>query len=472
MNEKIQEEKAKTNKRVNPGLLAAILTALALAAGLILAAGWARKNYERAAAYERMNEDSCREAYTELAGSVHGLNMALSKLLVSEDPRALALALDDVYARSGMIAALMARVPEPHPHSRELNRLLIQTGDYARMLSASVLSGRPLSDKDRSQLSALSGESERIYLAMAGRLADGSVPVSSPDGGDFYSDDGKEEPEEFIALDYDGRYSDSAFCREPVGITGEELDEEQLSNKARELLMAALMDTGGVGDCLGAELSVESRFDGAIPGCLFEAAFGDGRRAEIAVTGRGGQLMFLRFDADTADTGQDGPLSDEERAVFEAAGRRFASRIGLGDTEARYFQYYPGSVLMEFVCASETPEGERVLLLADSLRIRFSRANGAIIGADASCCLRFHCERDIPSPRLSEAEAASCLSGAFGAEDCRLVLLAGDDLSERLCYEFEGRCGEAGYLILIDAKTGGEALIRRIAEDEHGVVLY
>ena len=121
-------------------LLLFIVPAL-LAAALIGMGAWGRRQQLIAEELRTANEGYYRRDYRELTDSVGELRGALSKLLVSETPRTIAMTLDDIWRGSGEIASLMGRIPQPHPDSIELNRFLIQVGDYCRRLTQSVLGG-------------------------------------------------------------------------------------------------------------------------------------------------------------------------------------------------------------------------------------------------------------------------------------------------------------------------------------------
>ena len=393
-------------------------------------------------------------AYTELTGAVGELGIALEKLLVAESPRMLALSLDEVWRGSGAVTALMGRLPIPHPDALELETLLARTGDYCRVLSASVLSGAKLTDADRAKLDELARFTAGVKAMLEERLASGSWPTSALASADFYneggafSDEGLTLPE----LVYDGPMSKSASDRAPLGLSGETLSESECLEKARELLPLLI---GGE-----AELESEGRGEGRIPFCGFSGER-DGRRFFISVTERGGAL--LAFEAEGGPEQGEKPDAD----ALEAKAAALLEKLGYPGSEAVSRQYYGGGVLFGFACTTDGGGGS-VLLPGDLIRIRLG-GDGSVELIDASACLMNHGERELPDGLLTAEEAAAGLSPRLEISGERLALLPLDDLTERLCWEFRGTAGERGYLVYLDAATGEEVRILRLIEDENGV---
>lgn len=471
-----------------------------LVTALIVAGAWGAKQQERARVLSAANEGLYRQAFSELTDEVYSLHIALSKLLVSKAPNSLALSLDDVWRRSGAISALMGRIPQTHPDSYELNRLLVQTGDYARTLSTAVLRGEELSDKDREQLLSLYTASGEIYESLSDRLAGGNIPTQALQGEDFFAEnesswqkpsdklsEGNDRPVcgqysqadggKYPQLDYDGPYSNSTEELLPKGVGGAELSEAECRQSAQAILSAALGEDNSPNTI---EFGPASRSEGKLPCYEFECKLPDGRSADIAVTVLGGKLLHFRFFG-PAQTGGEAEERGGESGIerYTENGRSFLDAIGCGEAEPTYVQNYEDSVLITFACVSALPNGgsadggevegsDKVIVYADSVRLRFDLESAAVIGADARGFLYCHTERELKNAVLSREEAEAALSTYFEVTDARLALLPLDDLSERLCWEFRGGFGGDEYLVYIDAQTGEEVRIARIISDENG----
>lgn len=448
-----------------PVTLAFFAVPLLLAAGLIAMGFWAADRHREAEALRMENEAIYRQAYAELTESVRELNADLSKLVLSEAPNTLALSLDGIWRESGAITALLGRIPQAHPENVALNRLIVQTGDYCRSLSASVLGGRPLTEKDRSQLLSLLEASGKIYTGLSDRLAGGNVPVSALSPEQFFAEPA--ETADYPSLDYKGPYSDAAEDRPALGVSGDEINEEEAGRKAGELISLALGD-GSAAERITAE-SI-SRVEAGYPRYDLALSLPDGRKADIALTAQGGQLVYFRLYG-SRETAQTAGTTFED---LIDKGLEFLGKIGYEHAEPTYHSNCDGSVVVSYCCTqglgsalSEGEEEPSVIMMNDTVRLRFDTGNGDIIGADASSCLMNHTERSFTEVAAIE-QAQANLSPYLSVSSSRLALIPTDDLSERLCWEFRGSFMGSEYLVYMDAATGDEVRIVRIISDESG----
>lgn len=491
-----------------------------LVAALIISGFWGNNNRTRAEALRRTNEGIYTQAYTELADSVYNMQIALSKLMVSEAPATLTGTLDDIRFESGVIAGLMGRIPQSHVDSYELNRFLIQVGDYAKQLSRALLRGGRLTEDDRGQLMEVFTASEGIYNDLAGNLHEGNIPLSALDGEGFFTqtaqggedgDGGENSAQDgansrYPTLIYDGPFSESTEKREPRGLNGEETDQSAALKRARELLgdENASLEYGGVSG-------------GRIPFHGFSGSAG-GRNAEIALSVTGGELLYFRL-ADSAAKANSGANESEnmsgateeewdqdarreELLKLEAAGKEWLIKTGYPEMEATHAQFYENCVLISFAAVEECeftfadrgldalllnganmselineiryadglnePKTKRVILYNDIVKLWIERETGSVIGADAENYLFSHAERELPSEIISPERAAKRLSSNLEIEKTALALIPLPDQTERLCHEFTGSFAGAEYVIYLDARTGDEVQIFRIINDENG----
>ena len=480
-----------------------------LVVALIAAGFWGNTNRARAEELRRTNEGIYTQAYTELADSVYNMHIALSKLMVSEAPSTLSETLDDIRFESGTIAALMGRIPQSHVASYELNRFIIQIGDYAKQLSRALMRGGSLNETDRGQLMEAYTASEGIYNELALNLSTGNIPLCAMDGEGYFGEraqSGEENGESsadneaqsrYPTLDYDGPYSDGTENLEPCGLIGEDVDETAALKHAREHLADE-----------GAELEYGGVCGGRIPFHGFSGKLSDGRRAEIGLSVTGGSLMYLRTDGNDLtegkSAGEGGSVvpNAEELSALKAAGKEWLASRGYPEMEATYARFYENCVLISFAAVEkqaftladlgldalmlnsedmselinelrglngrDEEQSFRVIVYNDTVRLWLERGTGAVIGADAASYLFSHKERELPSEIISSEQAARQLSPNLEIERTALALIPLADRSERLCYEFTGSFAGADYVVYLDARTGDEVRILRLISDENG----
>ncbi len=365
-----------------------------LVSALIALGVWGSGVRAEAQRAQRTNRAIYTQAYNELTDSVYNMHIALSKLLVSEAPATLTETLDDIWRESGTVAGIMGRIPQNHIDSYELNRFLIQIGDYARSLSTALMRGGRLTEDDRGQLMEVYTASEAVYNELSENLSAGSIPLEAMEAEAFFtsandaaqgsgSGAARNEDQSGSAADeankryptliYDGPFSESTEKRQPQGLSGKMQDDGAAMKLARQHL-----------EDEGAALVYEGRAEGRIPFHSFSGSLSDGRYAEAAISVQGGFPLYLRVESGAersgANTGgagaggtsapyQTGPSGDEARSAetageirvpdpealsfLEEAGRDWLERHGFGEMEPTYAQYYPQSVLISFAAVKE-----------------------------------------------------------------------------------------------------------------------
>ncbi|MBO4879570.1 MAG: germination protein YpeB, partial [Clostridia bacterium] len=319
-----------------------------LTAALIFAVVWGVKQRREADSLRTNGEGLYRRTYQELTESVYDLHNSLSKLLVSEAPNTIAMTLDEIWRESGAISALMSRIPQNHPDNYALNRFLVQTGDYARQLTASVLAGGTLSDPDRSQLVSLWNASRGVYEELLDTLNGGNFPMAALTSAAFYDRAEGTEPAEqteqpYPSIDYDGPFSDSTENRLPAA-KGDPIDEETALRRAIELLADA-------------ELASKGSCSGRPPSYLFGGRLKDGREVDIALTANGGELIWFM----TSPVGaEEGAPEDGRLAEMAERGRQWLESAGYGSMEPVSVRYCTGAAAIAFAPVERLHDGAEV----------------------------------------------------------------------------------------------------------------
>jgi germination protein YpeB len=102
--------------------------------------------------------------------------------------------------------------------------------------------------------------------------------------------------------------------------------------------------------------------------------------------------------------------------------------------------------------------------------VRIELEKGTVVGYDAEGYLLNHTRRDLPAP-VSREEAAARVAPGLTIRSDRLALIPTEGKGERYCREFlcdtpsGGKC-----LVYVDARTGEEAKVLLLLEDEDGTL--
>ena len=131
----------------------------------------------------------------------------------------------------------------------------------------------------------------------------------------------------------------------------------------------------------------------------------------------------------------------------------------------RYVNSFDVTALIEAIydMVEQNQEACRVLILDDPGSAVLMRMI-ALAKEDSLAYWR----RELPEASVTMAEAEGYLASSLKVMERQLALIPITPETERLCYEFKGRCGEDEYIVYIDAQTGAEQQIFVIINTENG----
>lgn len=434
-----------------------------LTAALIFACVWGSSESARAEEYKTGLESSYTRAYNELANSFSDMDAALKKLSAAGSPARSVLLLDDIWRLSGAAVSLMSQLPSSHVDTGDLNRFVVQLGDYAHTLTERALRGSPITADDEEQLTQLQEKCAELATKLNTSIESGDIPLAiitndeyytasnEPEAGEGAESNAEDAPDdeaiaEFPTLIYDGPFSDSSEKAEAKGLTGGDVTEAEAIKTASELAGVGLTSLG--------------RAEGSIPTYEFEGSYEDGRGIYVSITVQEGRLLYMMS---SAKSGAYGVPEQSESTRYRDAAIDYLTKNGYGEMCATYAQYYDGAALIN--CAAVQ---DGVILYNDLVKVWVDREDVKIIGVDARNYIFSHVERELAPPSLTEEEARQYLTDRLEVASVELALIPITPTTERLCYEFKGTVGQDSYIVYINANTGDEEEIFMIIDSEDG----
>lgn len=147
-----------------------------------------------------------------------------------------------------------------------------------------------------------------------------------------------------------------------------------------------------------------------------------------------------------------------------AAAIRFAENAGFENLTSVWCSQANGIVFVNLA-----PVQNGVVLYPDLIKVKVDEASGKVIGLDAMHYAFNHTERSLPSPALTQSQAAEKVVLPVVSSPM-LALIPLDETREVLTYEFECESGGT-YFVYIDAMTGEESNILYVIDSEQGTVL-
>ena len=430
--------------------VAAFVTPLVLAAALSFACFYGANAAARADGLERNVSELYRQSFYELVENVNDMQVALKKLMVVSSAQQHVLLLSDVWRLSGAASTNMAALPEAHTETMEANRFVIRAGDYAHALSRRILNGEILSEADSKQLESLYESSVVIAAELERRLESGELPVSVLSADGYYGDSGgtsEDAVSNYPTLIYDGPFSESTEKSEPRGLSGGEISAETAVTAAKQYLA-------------GGELASAGEVNGAIPSYTVVGKDASEREVELAVTKRGGQVLWMMA---ASEGGEEGVPNETVTKKLADAAKAYLDARGYADMQPTYAQYYAGVAVLNFAA---TQDG--VILYPDLVKVYVERKSAAVIGVDAYNYLFSHVKRELASPAIDEETARASISDALEIKATALALIPKTGSIETLCYEFKGTCRGADFIVYVNAVTGAEEEVYEIINSDEG----
>lgn len=255
---------------------------------------------------------------------------------------------------------------------------------------------------------------------------------------------------EYAGLIYDGAFSEHMTNPERVGLTGNEINEEEAKQKAREFIAKEK------------ELEIISNGqsqNGNIEGYSFTLKESEDILYNILVSKIGGHIVAMNSNRD---------VIEEKISVEEAVqkGKMFLESRGFKNMKETYY------IKMDnIVTANLAYEQDGILMYPDLIKVKISLDNGEVLGIETTGYLNSHKEkRELKNPKISMEEAKSKLNPKLDISSDRLAVIPTKWNTEVFCYEFKGNINGNDFLIYINAETGEEQDILMIINTPDGTL--
>lgn len=438
-----------------------LLAGLLVVAALSLGFGYWRDQQRLVNALE----NGYQRDFHLVVDQVEQLEALLGKGLVSASPRQQIFLLTEIWGRANTAQGALSQLPFTEVNLAATRKFLAQVGDYAYSLAKKLAGGEELAEEHKAQLETFYEELRQYGQVLAQTearlfqsgyrwstaLLGGSglkswVPNRRPAGDGL---DGFKEMEQRFAglpvLIYDGPFSDHLGQGKPKSAvaTAPEVTEEEARRRAEQFVN---QEVDGHYEAVKSQ-----RVEGTIPvyGISLD---GKGRPGIITadVSVRGGEIIaFLNSRPISSSR-----LSEEEA---EAKAEAFLQERGFTNFEKTYSLSENNVLWIAYVAK----EGS-VRLYPDQVKVQVALDDGEVVGFDAIMYYLNHHRRELPTPKLSEAEARANLARDLEVQSSRLALIPLSGGREVFTYEFTATYEGETYLVYINALTGDEENILKV----------
>lgn len=454
-----REKRRKNNSNSVTGWIVAVVSlstiCLALTTTLIY------NNYSRSQGEIMLANGYARNFY-DLVDYVDNIDINLSKLTLSNDNDNKQKILTDIITEANLAENDLASLPIEDSSKYNTMKYLNQVGDFSKYANNKLIDGLSLSEKDYETLNEL----KKINLNLKNSLHELSDDLGENFDFSTLLLGEANNPVlvafselEYHSLEYPKMIYDGPFADEP-----EQMDRkgDKKAEKCNEISKEEAIKRfeGYFSDYQITDATV----NGVAEGKKFKVynveakAFGQDIYAQISMDGKLVECNFYHPSKKQVLTG------DECIVVANA----FLKKCGYKSIKAVWTTIDNNTAYINFASVNE---GGEIIIYADLIKVSVCMESGIVCDVDARLFIENHTRREIPSPALTVEQAEKKLSKEISVESSRLAYIPLPSGSERLAYEFFGRCSEGEFYIYVDAITGHELTIFKVVESSNGRLL-
>lgn len=389
-----------------------------------------------------------QRCFTEMVQYVDDLNLSLEKSRFVNDPMQMAQLSGEIYRQAADAGANLALLPLSGAPLENVNRFLVQAGNFAHTLSMKMLNGEAITNEEYDTLAKLSDYAKNLSASLDKDLEDvynGRLALTGigkePSGLDAAMGEVDDQLHEYPALIYDGPFSSHLNDRTPLFIENmPEVSMEEARARASHILK----------DEIELEIVEEQN---TVPAYYFY-----GGEVSLAITKKGGYLLYYLNNREIGDEKID--MADARIAAVT-----FLEENGFGDMYENYYEKMGNIAVINFA-----PKQEGYTLYPDLVKVKVALDNGEVIGCEARRYIMYHTERSVPEIKVSIEAALEKINPNVTIAGESLALIPREDGTEAFCWQIEGRIDERRCLIYVNTVTGAEEQILLLIESENGIL--
>ena len=429
---------------------------------LILAAVIFKKQLD----YRNLAENSYNNAFYQLVEYVNHAEVLLAKSTISNSAKHGAETLTSIWKDASLAQSYLARLPIGTNELESTQKFLNQLGDYSYALANKAIRGENLSQEDLDNLTimyhystALKDTLNQLEIDLySGNIKWGELEKK---GGDALSQEASnlsqasfgsinENLHEYSGLIYDGAFSEHMTNPERVGLTGDEITEEDAKNVAIKF----------IGEDKVHEINSNGKSqNGNIECYSFTAKVGNEQEYIISVSVKGGHVVSMNSNRDVTSEN----INPEDAVNL---GKQFLNNREFKNMEATYYLNYDGILTVNYAYHQDN-----VTMYPDLVKVKIALDNGEILGVESTGYVNSHRDkRELPQDLITEEKAKEKVNTKLEIKSSGLAVIPTEWNTEILCYEFKGNTGENDFIVYINAQTGEEEDILMIINTPEGTL--
>lgn len=414
--------------------------------------------------YNTLNNNNYTEAFSNLVNYINSVENYLAKSMISKSPEHATETLTQVWRDSNLAIVYLSRIPLENDGLSQTSKFLNQVSDYSYSLSRKNINGEELTESDFENLKSIYEYTlslENTLNQLSDEIYNGEITWKSLNTNSnfkfaqtvdsinvFSSIDSNLN--EYEGLIYDGAYSDHVNKAEKLGLTGDDISEDEAKEKVKEFF-----NTDDISN-----IEFNSFLENAnIPSYDFSVTLnGKNEKYSIMISKKGGHVVETSLDRDVS----------EENITQEQAneiGKSYLSDKNFTNMKETYFVKQGNIVTINYAY-----NDNGVIVYPDLIKVKIALDNGDVLGIETSGYLNSHTNRKYIEPKVSIEEAKNKLNSNLEILSENLAIIPTEWKTEIECYEFKGKIEDKEFLVYINTETGKEENILVILDTPGGTL--
>ena len=416
--------------------------------------------------YSRLTENTYNFAFYQLVEYSNNLEKLLQKAQLTNSIEHHAESFASITRETSLAQSTLARLPLKTQELEKTQKFLNQLEDYSYSLTKKTISGEKLSEEDFNQIEEMHKYSKELVNTL------NQLEI------DFYSEDikwcevernaGKELSQdqyndsqssfaniegnfqEYTGLIYDGAYSDHITKLEKVGLIGNDINEEEAEDKAKEFIGK---------DIVKEVIKNGETKDGDIDCYSFSIKTINEEYIDISISKKGGHVVLMNYNREV----QNNNIKEEEAIKIA---KDYLDKRNYTNMKETYYLINENILTINFAY-----QQKNVTIYPDLIKVKVAMDNGQVLGLEATGYLNSHKEeRELKEIKISEEEAKAQIREKYEITSVNLAIIPTEWKTEKLCWEIKGKTEENDFLVYIDVETGKEENILMIVNTPNGTL--
>lgn len=414
--------------------------------------------------FNRSRINIYNESFGNVVNYMNSVESLLAKSLISKDSKNSAETLTEVWRDSNLALVYLNKIPINSDKLSQTAKFLNQVSDFSYSLSRKNIKNEELSENDLENLKLLheySMQLEQTLNSLSEELYTGVIKWE-----DFKEETNLEYAQavdnisvfssidsnldEYEGLIYDGAYSDHVNKKEKVGLTGDNISEDEAYQKVKDFFGEEKIENINLNNLL--ENADIASYDFSVK--LLE----QDSDINIAVTQKGGFIIEMQNNRDVYEE----KISQNEANMI---GTIFLQEKGFEGMVATYF-----TKLENIVTINYAYKNNGIIAYPDLIKLKIALDNGEILGIETEGYLNSHTSREFSEVSISIDEAREKINSDLEILSEGLAIIPTEWKTELLCYEFKGKVNDREFLVYINTETGDEEDILVILDTPGGTL--